>query len=66
MIAAPRSPFADVPDQVDAGADTLLSNEHVLASEERGRCCQFNANQSPNCETATLSGHQLTPLGQRD
>jgi hypothetical protein len=37
MITAPRAPFADVLDQVDAGvgADTLLSNEHVLASEGR-------------------------------
>ena len=28
------------------------------------RCCQSNANQSPNGETARLSGRQLTPLGQ--
>ncbi len=30
------------------------------------RSCQSNANQSPNGETARLSGGQLTPLGQRD
>ncbi len=29
-------------------------------------CCQSNANQSPNCETARLSGRQLTSLDQGD
>jgi hypothetical protein len=35
------------------------------ATEQTRWRCQSNANQSPKCEAAALSGRQLTPFGQR-
>ncbi len=39
------------------------ADTHRLNQTLSGRC-QSNANQSPNCEAARLSGRQLTPLSQ--
>ena len=37
----------------------------AFGAEDFGRCCQSNANQSPNLQMMRISRRQLTPFGQR-
>ena len=44
--------------------EDLLFERGIDICHETIRCCQSNANQSPNHRTPVLSGRKLTPLGQ--
>ncbi len=52
----------------DGMAPTVLAagvlGEGFSSVKGSRRCCQSNANQSPKCQATSLSGRQLTPLGQ--
>jgi len=67
---AARSPSAVLETAAGIGvltralAKRLPPSASYAVTDLNQRCCQANANQSPKCETARLSGCELTPLSQ--